>query len=70
MFDSSPIPTIVNGKVQFRKNDGFDYKEILDSDRNWPDSTQYLNTCFYCDKKYFSNKYRSRCKKCAGDNWC
>ncbi len=70
MFNTSPPPRIINGKVRFRNNNGIDYKEILDSARNWPDSTQYLDTCAYCDKEFFGNKYRTRCKECAGNEWC
>jgi hypothetical protein len=70
MFDTSPPMTIVNGKLRFVINNGMDYKEVLDSTRNWPDSTQYLSECAYCDKQFFGNKYRKRCKECAGNEWC
>jgi hypothetical protein len=70
IIDSSPKPRIINGKVRFTNNNGVDYKEILDSIRNWSDGSQYLNLCAYCDKEFFGNKYRVRCKECARGEWC
>ena len=53
------------GRILMRNNDGFDYKEVSESKRNWNDvSGIYLNFCKECDKHFFGNKYRTVCKCC------
>jgi len=48
-----------------RNNDGFDYKEVIESRRNWNDTSGlYLNFCKECDNHFFGNKYRQVCKSC------
>ncbi len=57
-----------SGRILMNNNDGFDYKETLESKRNWDDkSGQYLNLCKDCEKHFFGNKYRRICKECNGD---
>ena len=54
-----------SGRIIIRNNDGFDYKEVFESNRNWNDvSGIYLNYCKDCDKYFFGNKYRFVCKEC------
>jgi hypothetical protein len=54
-----------SGRIVMKNNDGFDYKEVFESNRNWNDvSSIYLNHCKDCDKKFFGNKYRIVCKEC------
>lgn len=55
-----------SGRILMSNNDGFDYKEIIESKRNWSDTSgMYLNHCRDCDKKFFGNKYRRVCKECC-----
>jgi|688.fasta_scaffold09927_5 hypothetical protein len=55
-----------SGKVVMYNNDGYDYTEVFNSDRNWEDkSGMYLNYCKNCEKHFFGNKYRIICKKCS-----
>lgn len=43
-----------SGKICMYNNDGFNYKEVFESNRNWND----ISGCKKCDKKFFGNKYR------------